>query len=977
MFKPLHSILTLAMTVCALLTTFMAKGEIQTTSVFTINEGGSKYYRIPALCNTANGNLIAIADERGAYVDDLTPNEGTVKLVAKISHDNGKTWGEKFDLFPGWKDEKGNLITHGDAAVALYPRTGDLICVFAAKQSYHTSDLDNPGEIYMSTSKDNGETWSTPARIDHQLATQINEHNASQGSSRRFFTGFAASGNMLVTPYGVAFVMNARHADERTNTAKGYEYVCALYDDDYANNNWRVLNPGAPVCSDGSGNESKMAELSGDKIIMSIRTNGQHRFAYSDDRGKTWTDPSAASTDGDGYSPVNEPGCNGGFVRQNVGSGDRLFLSLPASSVSSARHDVTIYYSDDNGTHWKQGKQLINGASGYSALRVLANGNIGALVERGNDTDGYDIQFFNIPMGDLITQELHENFTGTLACNGQGYLEIPNDYASNPESSPFSVTDFEKGFTFTTRVFLTQYGAARGIVASRWHNTNSSNNKFYKTSGFAIYGGWQADNCLGANVTMNNTTSRYVSANPPVLDHKPIQNVLDVGQSSHIALTMKADDNGDILSQVYVDGILVDEGRVKSTDATKYDSPYKMYSMANLLLGCRYKLDGTNCSPRTDDIWLGDIDDVRFYDRSMTAEEVCRDMDSGFPILTKGDGLIAAYDFSAEDENGNYLDISGNGLNAIKKTIDGYTFPTLDHEAVTVTPVSNEEEGMFHIKEFVNGEERDLYNNETSLSQPFKTSLNKDLYACAVAHDGYELVGIYVNGFPLTLQTSPDGGLGAYFKANSEEGVTVWAKFREIDKPMNFYLSGDFNGNTPEAKDKFEHIGDDTYLLKFSGILQGVYHIVELPDVSHSPDGKAAEDTDNNASGTIQLYSSVEHRVNGGDTSVAMKPSVLYNVQNPRWSDILLDFNLDPANELLKYNPVFTLVYKPIEGIRKFSVDQGTISGIEGVTDDIPEVTDYPGEYFNLQGKRLADKPTAPGIYILRQGASSTKEIIR
>lgn len=986
MRKPIFRILRPVLTAIAILAVWSARAEVQTSTVFQINEGGSRYYRVPALCNTANGNLIAIADQRGDSSQDITPNKGVIRLVAKISKDNGKTWGEMFYLFPDWRDQNGNLISHGDAAVGLYRRNGDLVCVFAARQSYHTTDLSNPGEIYVSTSKDNGQTWGTPLRIDHQLATQINEYNAAHGSSRRFFTGFAASGNMLVTANGIAFVMNARHQGERNNTGKGYEYVCALLEDDYNNNTWTVLNPGDPVCSDGSGNESKMAELADNKVIMSIRTNGNQRFAYSDDRGATWGDLFTASTDGDDFSPVNEPGCNGGLVRHNTGDVDRLLLSLPARAVNGVRHDVTIYYSDDNGIHWRKGMQLVNGASGYSALRVLSSGNIGSLVERGNDTDGYDIQYFNIPMSDLVSQGLHENFTGTLACNGMGYLEIPNDYSSNPADSPFSVTDFKKGFTFTTRVFLTQYGVARGIIATRWHNTNSNINKFYQTSGFAIYGGWKTDNCLGANVTMNNTTSKYISTNPPVLDHAPIQNVLNVGRTSHIALTMKEDDNGDIISQVYVDGVLADEGHVKSNDARQYDSPYAMYARANILMGCRYVLNQTDCYVNTDDIWLGDIDDVRFYNRSLTPEEIAGDMNSGFPILNRDQGLIAAYDFSAEDAYGNYLDISGNGHNAVKSTTGDYEFPVLDSHAVTVVPVPDNTQGILHIKDFTGGYEHDLFHSEEKPVENFKTSLNKDLYACARSRPGYILVGIYVNGSPLPLQESPDGGMGAYFKANAET-VTVWTKYRPVDKPLDFYLSGDFNDDEPSADDRFHYEGENIYKLTFNGILEGNFHIREIAqqDTPASAGKKSSEADKSNGgnltgSETLSLYSSPEHRVNGADTSVAMKSTVLYNVQNPRWTDVKLDFNLDPENTLLKYNPVFTLEYNPLGGIRTFKVENGVITGIEDISvdyigEEVYEV-DSPEEYYSLQGRKLPCRPSVPGIYILRKGTASRKIMI-
>lgn len=44
-----------------------ASAEVSRTLVFGMNESGSKYYRIPAICTTKEGTLIAVADK----IDDL------------------------------------------------------------------------------------------------------------------------------------------------------------------------------------------------------------------------------------------------------------------------------------------------------------------------------------------------------------------------------------------------------------------------------------------------------------------------------------------------------------------------------------------------------------------------------------------------------------------------------------------------------------------------------------------------------------------------------------------------------------------------------------------------------------------------------------------------------------------------------------------------------------------------------------------
>ena len=70
-------------------TTSFAQDELTRVPVFTMGESGSQYYRIPAIVETANGTLVAIADQRGSALGDL-PN--IISIVAKTSTDKGATW---------------------------------------------------------------------------------------------------------------------------------------------------------------------------------------------------------------------------------------------------------------------------------------------------------------------------------------------------------------------------------------------------------------------------------------------------------------------------------------------------------------------------------------------------------------------------------------------------------------------------------------------------------------------------------------------------------------------------------------------------------------------------------------------------------------------------------------------------------------------------------------------------------------------
>jgi len=958
--------ITVLSLLCLLPSASALQAAVQTTRVFAHGEDGCQYYRVPALCNTANGNLIAIADRRGDSPAGITPNPGKIQLVAKISRDNGATWGEMRTLFPDF------TLSHGDAAVCLYPPTGDLVVVFSAGQSYACTD--EAVQTYVATSQDNGETWSTPMRIDPQIRQQIDAAYEEAGSPRRYFTGFAASGNMLVTENGIAFVATVRHTDEKDRPDIGYEYVVALTHENYANMRWQVLNPATPLCDDGSGNQSKMADLGGQDCIMSIRTAGQHRFAYSHDRGATWEEPFTAAA-GPGLDELYGPGCNGGFVRHSGGDADRLMLALPADA--NARRNVSIFYSEDRGISWRRGLELIFGPSGYSALRVLGNGNIGALVESGDDTNGYDIQFFNVPVNDIISQGPHETYTGTLSCNGLGYLEIPNDYQTDDETddekdSPFSMTDLNRGITLTCRVFTTQFSnKRRGIFTSLWHGENESTLLYKGTSGFVIYGGAKKNESLGNTVTLDNNLS-----NPLIsLDSKPVAEVISVGKLHHIALVIAAGTDGRPLATLYVNGGEVTRG-VIGNHSESYATPYQMSMRYNMLIGTEYDLtrSGYNnryyCAPHDDGIWIGDIDDVRYYNRALTPDEVAKDRDWGFPILTAAEGLVAAYDFAAETADGNgYTDISGHGHDARKCHAEAaaYDFPPLDPAEVTVRPMGNPDYGVLTISHFVRGYPELVFSQDDGPTDDFTSPLNKDFYATARPFPGYELVGIYVNGFALPIERIDDKGTwGAFFKANARD-LTVLAKYREADVPMTFYLMGDEINTTP-----FVPTGDGiTYTLLYHGVVTGNFHVEEgvpTETATYSDSFNAEFDR------AIHLYANPIHRVNGGDTFVAMEGNTPYNVVNPGWINytpihLRLDTDKSPG---ISWWPMYTLVYNPLGGVRTLTVNYSEITGIEEASAD-PTAP----EYYTLTGVHLAGRPSVPGLYIVRRGRGASKILIR
>lgn len=341
--------------------------------VFTMNENGSKFYRIPALVKANDGSLIAIADRRGDRLNDL-PN--TISVVAKRSIDGGYTWSDMVTIAEG---NSSTGKTYGDPAAVVDRNTGRIICMYSGDKGFWESNKTNRAGFYVSYSDDNGISWTEPRSITDQVY---------QSS---WYGAFAASGSGVQLKSGrICFVANAHMssvADQSVN-----EYM--IYSDD-GGETWHTSTSNA--ASGVRGNESKIVELSDGTLLMSIRNyeGGYRRFSKSTDQGLTWSAPYT-------LSDMPDPSCNGDIIRfPSIDGRTRLLHSIPASNI---RENVSVFISYDEGETWPVSKQLIDGYSAYSSLEVLDDGTIGCLVEEGKwdgnlpGDDGFDLYFMRFPL---------------------------------------------------------------------------------------------------------------------------------------------------------------------------------------------------------------------------------------------------------------------------------------------------------------------------------------------------------------------------------------------------------------------------------------------------------------------------------------------------------------------------------------------------------------------------------------------------
>ena len=674
------------------------------TVLFNMGDYDSQYWRIPALVTAADNSLVAVVDKRGSSLGDL-PN--TISIMSRRSTDNGKNWSEPVVVAQG-----GNGKTYGDPAVVLDKKTGNLICMFVGDQGLWNATPYNRQGIYISKSTDNGVSWSEPVAITDQVYAN---HSS-------WYAGFAGSGHGLCLKDGrLMFVLAIRATSATEVPLHNY----AIYSDD-GGDNWTLSTNAATT----AGDEAKVVELENGDILMSIRnpSKGNRIFCKSTDRGQTW---------GKAYfeTELKDPACNGDIIRYSYSTDEgsegksRLLHSLPESTTT--RENVTIYLSEDDGETWPIKKRLVDGYSAYSSLTVLSDGTIGALVEEGKwdsnlpGEDGFQLVFYRFTM-DWLTSDVTEPpvvSEGTLQLNGTDrYMRIPS-------ADDFNVAIGES-YTVTCKVKMPFSGSSCRFVSKRSY-TGTANSG---TVGWEMWGDMNASTRFSTNLS---------PAGSP-WGGKGNGTGVTFTENQWVHLTWVFDWNENT-TNIYVDGVLGESKPLHADFQSK-----SLENNFDVLVGAGYSnSDGSASVPAY--FMNGEMDDLRFYNKALTLDEIKADMDATVDGTT--DGLVAAYDFT--DISGvEVSDISGHG-----HTGTLVNFPNYSTLYTVTIAAPDPEQGTLKVM-----------NGSTEVVSGTGIPENTRLTVVAEPADGYQLKEIRVNDVALETNVNT-------FTLTQE--TTVTAEFEE------------------------------------------------------------------------------------------------------------------------------------------------------------------------------------------------------
>jgi sialidase-1 len=352
MQAPLRYLLPMALasSLFAILPAWAAEPKVESkprdTTVFAAGEEGYHTYRIPAVVVSKKGTLLAFCEGRKGGRGDA----GDIDMVLKRSTDNGKTWG-KLQLVYEEGGEK--AITIGNPAPVVDQKTGTIWLPFCR----------NNDRVFVTSSTDDGETWSQPTEITSSVKADDWTWYATGPVHGIQLTQGKRAGRLLIA------------CDHRVAKGpweqKGRSHT--IYSDDHGRS-WQRGEP-----TDWAMNECTVAELSGGDVLLNMRSYRQlgcRATATSRDGGVTWSECKNETS-------LPEPVCQGSLLRYispQVGGESFLLFCNPASVKS--RDHLTLRTSRDEGQSWSKGFVICEGSSAYSDLVQLPNGSIGVLYER-------------------------------------------------------------------------------------------------------------------------------------------------------------------------------------------------------------------------------------------------------------------------------------------------------------------------------------------------------------------------------------------------------------------------------------------------------------------------------------------------------------------------------------------------------------------------------------------------------------------
>lgn len=320
------------------------------TGIF-VCKGSEIPYRIPAIAKAGNGDLVAVADYRHSRADIGMANYGRIDLHARISKDNGQTWGDVFPIIEGQGKNSPDFMNvgFGDPCIAADSESGRMLVMSCAGNvSFPGGTRDNHQCMARFYSEDNGQTWSAPEDISESIYSQFDD--SPFGPVRAMFIGSGKISQSKTTKIGDYYRLYCAVLVKDKN---GSNINFVLYSDDFGGN-WKVLGGTDVTPIPSGGDEPKADELPDGSVLISSRSTGRlyniFTFTNTEKAEGSWgaaTRSLASDNNGicnQGGNPVNGEIMIIPAVRKS--DNQPVYIALQSVAFGPNRANVGIYYKE-------------------------------------------------------------------------------------------------------------------------------------------------------------------------------------------------------------------------------------------------------------------------------------------------------------------------------------------------------------------------------------------------------------------------------------------------------------------------------------------------------------------------------------------------------------------------------------------------------------------------------------------------------
>ena len=343
---------------------------LETSTVFPVKLGGIARYRIPGVVVTPKGTVLAYSEARRNNSSDW----GEIEIHLRRSLDGGRTWqapqhiahrGPRLEGNPHKKTGGEHEQTVNNPVAIVDRTTGAIEFLYCL----------NYARCFAMRSTDDGVTWTKPAEITATFEP-FRRHYDWKVIATGPGHGIQLASGRLVVHVWIAFGKVGDH---------GPSAAATIFSDDHGQT-WQAGDLAVPNAGEfNSPNETMLAELSDGRVMLVSRNvaKANRKLVTIGPDGATRWEKSFF------HDQLLEPRCMASLVAYPSQPGTLLFSNphtLPATpGGKSARENLSIKLSRDNGQTWPVNRTLDAGPSAYSDLVVLADGTVVCLYEKGSD----------------------------------------------------------------------------------------------------------------------------------------------------------------------------------------------------------------------------------------------------------------------------------------------------------------------------------------------------------------------------------------------------------------------------------------------------------------------------------------------------------------------------------------------------------------------------------------------------------------